>query len=65
LKAGTSATEAEIIDFCRERLAAYKRPREVEFLPELPKSVVGKVLRRELVKREREKVKPTTASSSV
>lgn len=65
LKSGTSATEKEIIDFCRERLAAYKRPREVEFLPELPKSVVGKVLRRELVKREREKAQRTTTSSVV
>ncbi|MEW8979398.1 MAG: long-chain fatty acid--CoA ligase [Symbiobacterium sp.] len=61
LKPGMHATEQEILDFCRERLAAYKRPRSVEFLPELPKSTVGKVLRRELV--EREKQKSTSAVS--
>lgn len=65
LKSGATATEKEIIDFCRERLAAYKRPREVEFLTELPKSTVGKVLRRELVKWEREKAQRTAASSMV
>ncbi|RME24980.1 MAG: long-chain fatty acid--CoA ligase, partial [Deltaproteobacteria bacterium] len=48
LKAGEQATEQEILDFCRQRLAGYKRPRSVEFRSELPLSVVGKVLRREL-----------------
>ncbi|MCS7225122.1 MAG: long-chain fatty acid--CoA ligase [Armatimonadetes bacterium] len=48
LKPGESATEAEIVSFCRERLANYKVPREVEFVKELPKSAVGKILRREL-----------------
>nr|WP_245302157.1 long-chain fatty acid--CoA ligase [Symbiobacterium terraclitae] len=57
LKPGAQATEQEILDFCRERLAAYKRPRSVEFLPELPKSTVGKVLRRVLVEREKQKSK--------
>ena len=61
LKPGAQATEQEILDFCRERLAAYKRPRSVEFLPELPKSTVGKVLRRVLV--ERESAKSTSAVS--
>jgi len=37
-----------LISHCRENLTAYKIPREVEFLNELPKSPVGKVLRREL-----------------
>ncbi len=55
LKPGVTATEQEIIAFCKERLAAYKRPTLVEFLPELPKSAVGKVLRRELARRERER----------
>jgi len=41
-------TESEIIEFCKDRLAAYKRPHLVEFIPELPKNTVGKVLRREL-----------------
>jgi len=48
LKEGQSATEEEINTFCREQLAAYKVPRVIEFRSELPKSMVGKVLRREL-----------------
>lgn len=55
LKQGAGATEQEIIDFCRQRLAAYKRPAEVEFVPELPKSTVGKILRRVLAEQERQK----------
>jgi long-chain acyl-CoA synthetase len=45
---GETAEEQEIIDFCRERLAGYKRPKTVEFRDTLPTSVVGKVLRRVL-----------------
>lgn len=41
-------TEDELIAYCREHMAAYKVPREVTFMSELPKSRVGKVLRREL-----------------
>jgi long-chain acyl-CoA synthetase len=55
LKEGETATEEEIIAFCRERMAAYRVPRIVEFRDDLPKSLVGKVLRRQLredVKRE-------------
>ena len=48
LKEGESATEEEIIEFCRERMAAYRLPRIVEFRDDLPKSMIGKVLRREL-----------------
>ena len=48
LAAGESATEEEIIDYCRERLTGYKRPRSVEFREALPTSVIGKVLRRVL-----------------
>ena len=48
LKDGESATAGEIEAFCREYLAAYKIPRIVEFRDSLPKSLVGKVLRREL-----------------
>jgi len=55
LKEGAHATEEEIIEFCKERLASYKRPRIIEFLPELPKSMVGKVLRRVLMEQEKEK----------
>ena len=39
-------TEEEIIAFCREKLAAYKVPKMVEFRSELPRSAVGKALRR-------------------
>lgn len=52
LKQGETATEEEIIEFCRERLAAYKAPRHVEFRAELPKTLVGKVLRRALLEEE-------------
>ena len=49
-------TAEEIIKFCRERLAAYKVPRIIEFRDELPKSAVGKILRRVLKERSEEKV---------
>ena len=45
---GETANEEEIIAYCRENMAAYKAPRVVEFRDELPKSLVGKILRREL-----------------
>ncbi|MFC4783062.1 class I adenylate-forming enzyme family protein [Nocardioides sp. MAHUQ-72] len=48
LKPGVAATEQELIDFAREQMAAYKYPRSVEFLDELPKTTTGKILRREL-----------------
>ena len=48
LKSGVEATAAEIIAFCQERLAKFKCPKEVRFLPALPKSPVGKILRKEL-----------------
>lgn len=41
-------TEADVIAFCKERLTGYKRPRYIEFRTELPKTNVGKILRREL-----------------
>jgi long-chain acyl-CoA synthetase len=51
LKPGYEASEQlkeEIVDFCKEHLAAYKVPKRLEFRPSLPKSIVGKILRREL-----------------
>jgi long-chain acyl-CoA synthetase len=48
LRPGRSATAEELIAFCRERMAAYKYPRRVELLDEIPKTVTGKLLRREL-----------------
>jgi len=48
LKEGETATEEEIIAFCKDNMAAYRVPRIVEFRDDLPKSIIGKVLRREL-----------------
>jgi len=48
LKEGRSADADELIAFCRERMAAYKYPRQVEILDEIPKTATGKILRREL-----------------
>jgi long-chain acyl-CoA synthetase len=48
LRPGAAATEAEIIEHCRAHLGAYKRPRSVRFVPDLPKTSTGKVMRREL-----------------
>jgi long-chain acyl-CoA synthetase len=47
-KAGKTAEPEELIAFCKERMAAYKYPRQVEIVDEIPKTVTGKVLRREL-----------------
>jgi len=48
LKEGETATAEELIEYGRKKLATYKLPSEVEFRKELPKSTVGKVLRKEL-----------------
>jgi long-chain acyl-CoA synthetase len=48
LKKDQKATEEEILDFCRKNLAAYKVPTQIEFKDQLPKTLVGKVLRRVL-----------------
>jgi long-chain acyl-CoA synthetase len=50
LKGGAQATEDEILAFCKEQLAAYKVPRSVAFVPDLPKTSTGKIMRRELKK---------------
>ena len=57
LKSGEAATIDEIRTFCKEVLVLYKVPKSVEFRKELPKSQVGKVLRRVLVEEEVEKQK--------
>src|SRR5215216_2272599 len=54
-RSGASATEEEVLAFCEEHLAAYKTPKAVEFREELPKSAVGKLLRRVLADEERRK----------
>ncbi len=56
LKPGVTATEEEIRDYCKKNMAAFKVPTEVEFKSELPKTTVGKVLRRELVREHKEKL---------
>lgn len=56
LKEGVSATGEEMIAFCRERLAPYKVPKLIEFRDQLPRSAVGKLLRRMLVDEERKKL---------
>jgi len=48
LKEGQTATQDEIINFCKDKLAKYKWPDEVEFRASLPKSAVGKILRKDL-----------------
>lgn len=48
VKAKASVTEKEIKEYCRERLTAYKVPKTIEFRDDLPKTNVGKILRREL-----------------
>jgi long-chain acyl-CoA synthetase len=52
LKSGSSATPEELVEFCRSRMAAYKYPRMVEIVEEIPKTATGKFLRRELRDRE-------------
>jgi fatty-acyl-CoA synthase len=45
---GEHVTESEVIEFCKQGLADFKRPRKVMFLPELPRNPTGKILKREL-----------------
>ena len=59
LKLGRSATEEEMRAYCRERLAPYKVPSKVEFRSELPKTMVGKVLRRVLAAEGNQPNRPT------
>ena len=47
-KEGKNASEEELIEFCRTKLTGYKVPKEIEFRDELPKSLIGKILRKEL-----------------
>ena len=48
LKEGEQASEEEMIAFCREELAAYKCPRKIQFVMDVPKTSTGKIMRREL-----------------
>ena len=57
LKEGEEATQEEMITYCQEKLAKFKWPTEVEFRSELPKTNVGKVLKKELRQQEQQKQK--------
>jgi long-chain acyl-CoA synthetase len=61
---GAALTEEGLIGYCRERLARYKAPRAVEFRDALPKTMIGKALRRVLVEEERRKVEAATAAAA-
>ncbi len=52
LKEGATASEEDILEYCRKEMAVYKVPRQIEFLDEIPKSSMMKILRRELRDRE-------------
>ncbi len=54
-KPGETLTADEVLQFCREKLAAYKAPKVVEFIDALPKSAIGKILRKEVREIERKK----------
>ena len=56
LKPEETTTVEELQDWCRDRLAPFKVPTQIEFRDELPKTTVGKILRRELVRQDKEKV---------
>lgn len=55
LRAGASASDADLISFVAERVATFKQVREVEFIDAIPKNTSGKILRRVLVEQERAK----------
>lgn len=63
LKEDQLVSEEELNAFCREHLAAFKVPRIYEFRKELPKTAVGKILRRSLVEEEKEKYREASATS--
>ena len=48
LRPGATVTEQEMIEFCKQQMAAYKYPRSIQFVDDLPKTATGKILRREL-----------------
>lgn len=55
LKEGKAAEEQEVIDFCKRYVAGYKKPKEVVFIPSIPKNPLGKVLKRVLREERKEK----------
>lgn len=65
LRPGETLTRSEVIAWCRAKLASYKIPRQVEFRDSLPKSIVGKVLRRVLRAEEDQRAAPPPAEMSI
>ncbi|GIO27762.1 long-chain-fatty-acid--CoA ligase [Ornithinibacillus bavariensis] len=63
IKEGYAVTEEELNAYCRENLAAYKVPRIYDFRDELPKTAVGKILRRQLIDEEKSKYKTESPTS--
>jgi acyl-CoA synthetase (AMP-forming)/AMP-acid ligase II len=55
LKPGEDVTAEEIVNFCKSKIARYKAPKSVEFVDALPKNASGKILKREIRKKYREK----------
>lgn len=64
LRPGHSATGQEIKAFCRDRLAPYKVPAKYEFVPDLPKTQIGKVLRRVLRQQSADSIEPVEAGTA-
>ena len=62
LKPDQTATVEELQGWCRDRIAPFKVPTQIEFRDELPKTTVGKILRRELVRQDKEKVEAESAT---
>jgi acyl-CoA synthetase (AMP-forming)/AMP-acid ligase II len=48
LHAGASATQDDVIEYCREKLASYKKPKSVDFVDHLPKSAYGKIMKKDV-----------------
>lgn len=60
LKDGATTTEEEVLDYCQGKLAVYKIPKKIEFREGLPKTAVGKILRRFLVEEEKSRKQDKT-----
>jgi long-chain acyl-CoA synthetase len=65
LKEGCNVTSEEIMEFCERKISPYKKVREVEFISEIPRSTVGKTLRKTLKEREESKVRRDYGISNV
>jgi long-chain acyl-CoA synthetase len=64
LRTGAEAAEADILAFCRQHLAAYKLPRAIQFVPDLPKTSTGKIMRRLLRTLDRAAEEPAAQTVS-